>query len=539
VVTSRVAQSLAAVLALVSIHTSTAHSQGSGSAAPPAATPQATDEDDEEGAGSGSGSARVAPADPKARSKWLTEQLDATVAARPLLSAKAKIGVSIVDLETGTELYARDADKGMSLASNAKLLTTVAALGTLGGGFRWRTSVFIDDKAFDETTGIVKGNLYVRGKGDPTLGVEDLRALAVEVAARGIRTVQGQLVIDGSYFDDVVDAPHFDEQPKERAAFRAPVAAFEVNRSAFEVHVIGEPGGGTKVWVEPDAGDLITLKKSDVTSVGEGRTRIKVEVKPPRPKSDLLDIEVSGQLRLGDGHYWAKRRVDDPQRFAAEVFRRALADEGVKVTRKAIGSAPLPVNAQAIASHDSAPLAAVVREMNKSSDNYFAETVLKTLGAETRSTPGPATWADGKAAVTVFLAKLGLPPGTYRSDNGSGLFGASEVAPRQMVTLLRGAYADYRIGPDLVGSLPVGGVDGTLAKRWRGSHAQGRVRAKTGTLASVVTLSGYVAVDGKRPIAFTVLVNDIPAGQKGPARAMADDMLDVIVAYLEAASAPP
>jgi D-alanyl-D-alanine carboxypeptidase/D-alanyl-D-alanine-endopeptidase (penicillin-binding protein 4) len=172
--------------------------------------------------------------------------------------------------------------------------------------------------------------------------------------------------------------------------------------------------------------------------------------------------------------------------------------------------------------------------MNKSSDNYFAESVLKTLGAETRATPAPASWADGIAAVQAYLAKLGLPPGTYRSDNGSGLFSATDVSPKQMVTLLRGAHKDYRIGPDLLASLPVGGMDGTLARRWPTSAARGRVRAKTGTLATVTTLAGYVGVDSARPLAFAILVNDIPTGQKGPARAMADDMLDAIVAYLEA-----
>jgi serine-type D-Ala-D-Ala carboxypeptidase/endopeptidase (penicillin-binding protein 4) len=106
-----------------------------------------------------------------------------------------------------------------------------------------------------------------------------------------------------------------------------------------------------------------------------------------------------------------------------------------------------------------------------------------------------------------------------------------------MVTMLRMAHTDYRVGPDLLASLPVGGVDGTLARRFHGSVAQGRVRAKTGTLATVTTLAGYVAVDSDRPLAFAILVNDIPVGQKGPARAMADDMLDAIVTYLEAAAA--
>jgi D-alanyl-D-alanine carboxypeptidase/D-alanyl-D-alanine-endopeptidase (penicillin-binding protein 4) len=528
------------VLALVSIDTGTARSQGTaGSAAGSGSAVEATPSgEDDEGAGAGSGSARVAPAEPKARAKWLKDQLDAAISSRPLLTSKARVGVAFYDLESGDELYSKDGDTKLSLASNAKLLTSITGLAVLGGGFRWRTAVFIDDKSLDETTGIVKGNLYVRGRGDPTLSSADFRALATEIAARGIRTVQGQLIIDASYFDADTEAPHFAEQPKERAAFRAPVASIGVGRSAFLVNVIGEPGGTAKVWLEPDAGDYIKLGKVEVTSISEGRTRIKVDIHPPLvgTKKDTLEVDVTGQIRFADGHWWSKRRVDDPTRYAAEVFRRALADRGVTVTKKLIGAGPVPVNATIVTAHDSQPLSAVIREMNKSSDNYFAETLLKTLGAETRATPGPATWADGQAAVQLQLAKLGLLPGTYRADNGSGLFDATEVSAKQMVTLLRAAHADYRIGPDLLGSLPVGGMDGTLARRWPNSPARGRVRAKTGTLATVATLAGYVGVDSKRPLAFAIFVNDIPVGQKGPARAMADEMLDVMVAYLEAAA---
>jgi D-alanyl-D-alanine carboxypeptidase/D-alanyl-D-alanine-endopeptidase (penicillin-binding protein 4) len=310
-VSSRAIRGLLIVLALVSLDTSPARSQAPGSGA-----------EDEEADGSGSGSALVAPPDPKARATWLKDKVQAAIDARPLLAAKAKIGVAVIDIATGTELFARDADKGMNLASNAKLLTAVAALGTLGGGFRWRTAVFIDDKALDQTTGIVTGDLYVRGRGDPTLTVNDLRAVATELAARGVRTVTGGLHIEDSYFDTAVDPPHFAEQPKERAYFRAPVASFGVSRSAFLVNVIGEPGGGAKVWLEPDAGEHMKLTKVLVTSVVEGRTRIKVDIKP---KKDVLEVEVTGQIRLSDGHWWMRRRVDDPLRYAADVFKRALA----------------------------------------------------------------------------------------------------------------------------------------------------------------------------------------------------------------------
>jgi serine-type D-Ala-D-Ala carboxypeptidase/endopeptidase (penicillin-binding protein 4) len=537
VVTSRVACGAALIaLVVVSIDTGKARSQGaagSGSAAPAPAEPAA---DDEEAGGTAIGSARVAPRDAKARATWLRAQLDGAISTRPLLTAKARVGVAVYDVETGAELYARDADKGLSIASNAKVLTAIAGLSTLGSGFRWRTAAFIDDKSLDETTGVVKGNLYIRGRGDPTLSASDLRAMATEIAARGIREVQGQLVVDGTYFDGDVDPPHFAEQPKERAAFRAPVGSFGVARSAFLVNVIGEPGGRAKVWVEPDAGEYVVIKKADVRSISEGRTRIKVDIKAGGPKKDVLEVEVTGQLRHADGHWWAKRRIDDPQRFAAEVFKKALADRGVRIAKKAIAGGTVPINAQAITARDSAPLSTIVREMNKASDNYFAETVLKTLGAETRTTQAPATWQDAQAALGVALARFGLPPGTYRSNNGSGLFASTDVSARQLVTLLRAAHADYRVGPDLVASLPIGGIDGTLARRWHGSPARGRVRAKTGTLATVTSLAGYVAVSSDRPVAFAIVVNDIPLGQKGPARAMADDMLDAIVAYLEAAA---
>jgi D-alanyl-D-alanine carboxypeptidase/D-alanyl-D-alanine-endopeptidase (penicillin-binding protein 4) len=173
--------------------------------------------------------------------------------------------------------------------------------------------------------------------------------------------------------------------------------------------------------------------------------------------------------------------------------------------------------------------------MNKESDNYIAESILKTLGAESRTSPGPATWADGTAAVAGYLSRIGLVPGSYRADYGSGLFDASTVSPHQLVALLRAAHKDYRIGPDLVASLPTGGVDGTLAKRWKDHAARGRVRAKTGTLDKVVSLAGFVAVDPAHELAFAIVVNDVPAGQRGAARAMADEMIDAMVAYLEAA----
>ena len=486
-------------------------------------------DDDGTAPGSGAGSAvLIAPPVPAAKKPWLVEHLTRVLQSKPVL-ARSRIAVAVTDLTTGEELFAANADGKLNLASNTKLLTAVAALQTLGNGFRWRTTVLVDNPP--DEAGTIAGDLYLRGKGDPMLTVAQLEALATEVASRGVRTVEGKLVLDTGYFDGDVEPPHFGEQPNERAGFRAPVASLGVARSSFQVQVIAEPGGGASVTLEPDTGGYLTLTKREVTSVTEGRTRLRVETKLKQGK---IEVEVTGTIRAGEGSWEIRRRVDDPARFAAEIFRRALADRGVTIRQRALGVAAAPVTAKPIAVHDSQPLPDVLRFMNKSSDNYVAESVLKTLGAETRATPGPASWADGLAAMAASLAQLGLPRGSYRAENGSGLFAASEVSARQLITLLVAAHKDYRIGPDLVASLPIGGVDGTLAKRWHGHAAKGRVRAKTGTLDRVVTLAGYLAADSGHPLAFTILLNDVPPNQRAAARELMDELVDVLAAYLGA-----
>lgn len=523
-------------LCAASIGPHAARSQGSGPPATPApsgTSPAADPGEEDDGAGSGSGSsapkAPLAPTAPAARAAWVRDQITHVVQAHPTL-ARAKVGIAVTDLTTGAELFASSGDDKLNLASNTKLLTSVAALGALGNGFRWRTSVL---GAPPDPAGAIAGDLYLRGKGDPLLSVAQLEALAAEVAARGVRTVEGRLVLDATYFDSVVEPPHFDEQPKERSGFRAPVASLGVGRSAITVVVVADPGGGATVTLEPDSGGYYQITKREVTSIPEGRTRLRVETKVKR---DHVEVEVTGQIRQGEGSWEVRRRVDDPARFAGEVFRRALADKGVTIKGRALGQGAAPVTAKVLASHDSAPLTDVLRFMNKASDNYVAESVLKTLGAETRpaGAPAPATWAEGVAAVRAQLAAIGLPAGSYRADNGSGLFSSTEVSARQLVTLLRAAHADYRIGPDLVSTLPIGGVDGTLAKRWHGHPARGRVRAKTGTLDKVVTIAGYLATDAGHPLAFAILVNDIPAGQRAAARSLMDEIVDALAAYLGA-----
>jgi len=471
------------------------------------------------------------PVEPDRRLAWLGARAAAILAARPTQLGAARVGVAIVDATTGKPLFVHDGDGRYSLASVTKVLTTGAALARLGADFRWRTAVYAD--RFDPATGRIDGDLYVRGRGDPTLTSADLRALAADVRRAGVRDVKGGLVFDGSYFDAVTEPPHFAEQPKERAGFRAPIGAFAIEGNSFAVAVTPDPTGrgAAAVTLEPPAGTYVAIRRAEVVTSLTGRTRIRVDVKVEK---DAITVAVAGQIRLDEGVWRTRRRIDDPVRFAGEALRAFLAGQGVRVALAPIRTGAVPRTARVLAVHDSPALGDVLRDMDKSSNNFVAETVLKTLGAESRAAAAPATWDDGLAAVRRWLVEeVGLSDGSFRVGNGSGLFGSTDFTPAQIAQVMLAAYRDFRLGPDFVGALPVGGVDGTLRRRFTAPSARGRVRAKTGTLASTATLAGYVAVDGRRPLAFAILVNDIPDNQRAHARAVQDALIEACIAYLD------
>jgi D-alanyl-D-alanine carboxypeptidase/D-alanyl-D-alanine-endopeptidase (penicillin-binding protein 4) len=468
------------------------------------------------------------------RVAWLKMRL-ATILASHVELASARIGVSIVDVDTGETLFEKDAAGRFNLASSAKVMTSSAALARLGTGFRWRTSAYAEK--WDPTTGTIEGDLYLRGRGDPTLKRADLRQIAHDLYLFGVRRISGQIVFDLSYFDGVDEPPHFADQPKERAGFRAPIGALSVEGNSIVVVVSPDPGGilPAEVTIEPPLDDYVQIMLADVTTITTGRNRVRVETTINKDKK-TIELEVTGQIRADGGPQWIRRRIDDPVRFAGEVMARQLNAEGIALGKKKATRGTVPVRARWMAEHESETLGEIVHDMNKVSNNYIAETLLKTLGAETAAhepPARPATWADGIAAVQSFLVgDVGLEPGEFRYENGSGLFGSTDFTPTQLTRVLMWDWRDFRVGPDLVASLPVMGVDGTTRSRLALSSARGRARAKTGTLAAVSTLTGYAAIDSRRPLAFAFLLNDIPDGARPDARAVQDQMVEACVAYL-------
>jgi D-alanyl-D-alanine carboxypeptidase/D-alanyl-D-alanine-endopeptidase (penicillin-binding protein 4) len=496
----------------------------------------ATPTDDEEGEIGSDGGVELpaAPADRTKRDAWLLEQLDSAVRARPLLIT-AQVSATVIDVASGTILWKHHADRPLNLASVTKVLTTAAALHILGPGFRWRTSLL--GEKLDPENGTVEGDLFVRGRGDPTLTLAGLRELAQALEWRGVTEITGDVVFDGSYFDLVDEPPRYADQPKERAGYRAPIGAASLERNAVTVVVAADRFGYglADVKIDPPMGEYVRLVDPTVVTVASGRTRIHVATIMRR---DHIELRVSGQILADEGVWFQRRRIDDPVRMFGESLRSVLAQRGIRVKGKKIGRGIAPATAVLLAEHESPPLADVIRTMAKTSDNYMAETVLKTLGAESRilppppAVPPPATWNDGIGAVKRYLTEqAGVDVTTVRYENGSGLYDSSAIPAAAVAQVLSSAWRDFRVGPDLAAALATGGVDGTLRRRFRDPRLRGRIRAKTGTLAQVSSLAGYAGTDSGHPLAFVVIVNSMAPQARGEARALQDTIAALCVAY--------
>jgi serine-type D-Ala-D-Ala carboxypeptidase/endopeptidase (penicillin-binding protein 4) len=431
------------------------------------------------------------------RARALKRAVDEIVARTPLHASRA--GIVVASLDSGQVLYARDPDVLLNPASNVKLFTSAAVLSRLGPEYRFDTEVFVD--ALPQA-GQVK-TLFVKGKGDPTFVTERLWALAGDIAHRGVKVVKGDLVMDDGFFDGERDGPGYDQERGDRS-YLAPVGALSLNFNTVAIHVApgGRAGEKGRVELEP-ASDFFQLENRTTTAKASARRRV-APASIPLP-GGRQRIVVEGRLPAGsrDQVFW--RKIDDPPAYFGWTLKRLLELRGVKV-QGTVRRAAVPDGARLLCAAESEALGEIVRKLDKTSNNFVAEQLLKTLGAEKKGAPG--TWPKGVEAVEDFLADVGIARGTYVMKNGSGLNDTNRFSARQAVTLLREMWRRFPAMPDFVAALPVAGKDGTT--RWRMQGTDGRIRAKTGTLESVTSLSGYVETAARERLVFSVLVNDFP-----------------------------
>ena len=463
------------------------------------------------------------------RNPALDQQIARILAASD--AQRGSWGIQVVELATGKLLYQRDADHLFIPASNMKMFTTAAALEKLGPDYIFHTTVESD--AAPDAQGRV-WDLYLVGRGDPNLGVrtfpytyhgrqqpadKSLAELADQVKARGVREVVGKLVADDSYFVWEPFAPNWAADDLDWG-YGAPVSALAFNDNLLTLHVKpGEKVGDEAVVRLEPVTDYYLLKNHVQTGAKGAEKNYFLERQP-----GSMELDLWGQIPIDGGEDVDTVAIANPPQLMAEQFRAALRALGILVqgpievrhsTRLDAASPPNPAPPSSarvvLAEHVSPPLSEAIKVVNKESENLHAEMLLRTLG-HVQNNHG--SLAGGLEALNAFAKQqVGILPGeTYFSD-GSGLSREDLVAPHAAVKLLLymarsphfQAYFD---------SLPVSGIDGTLAHRLLTDDVKGKIHAKTGSVEHVNTLSGYMDLPSGKRLVFSIMTNNHPLANK-------------------------
>ena len=439
-------------------------------------------------AGAGAGLC-AEPADPLAK-----------LLADPALRG-ASVGIVVEDLASGERRFAHAPDRALVPASNQKLLVTAASLAEFGPAHRFETPVRADGPI--DCKGVLEGTLWVVGRGDPSLISESLWKLAEKIRLAGITRIRGGIGVDASYFDGIRFHPDWGRVSSR--AYHAPTSAFAANYSSFRVEVAPgrAPGAPARVWIAPETGHL-RLDSSAVTSRGPGGharpLRIDIEQLPDGTRER---VRVRGTVPGGDTPRSFWRAVTLPERYAASLLRTQLEAHGIQVDGP-IRLGAVPSSARELLVWKSDPLSRILQQQNKWSNNFISEQLTKVLGAETAGPPG--SWEKGTRALDVYLASIGVPPRAGYIADGSGLSLHNQISPAVVVRVLREALRRFDSGPEFLASLPLGGLDGTLRDRM-GEEKPTPVRAKTGSLRRVTSLSGVVSTASGERWLFSALVN--------------------------------
>lgn len=413
---------------------------------------------------------------------------------------KNNFGVKIYSLDRGESLFELRGEKLFVPASNLKVLTTAVALETLGPNYRFPTRLYTDGTLKDE---VLNGNLYIKGYGDPKLVTEQMWLLVNELKNLPVRKITGNIIGDDTFFDSQKRVKTWIKNPGAQA-YEAPLGALSFNFNTVQADVSPGPKAGSKprIVIEPDT-EYTTLDNQGKTLKPGKRSRLIVN----RLKRDDSDeITVSGGIRLDQPRARYFLNITDPTQYTLNVLKKYLGHVGIQF-RGNIEKGMVPETAKEILTHESEPLTLALQGLNKFSNNFVAEQILKTIGAEKYGEPG--TTLKGLKAFEEYLMALGYRPDQYNVLDGSGLSRQNKLSPQLIVDVLRNVKNDLGVYPEFVSALGVMGVDGNVKNRMRGVKSSERARVKTGTLNFVSALSGYFQSRDGETFAFSILMNDL------------------------------
>jgi serine-type D-Ala-D-Ala carboxypeptidase/endopeptidase (penicillin-binding protein 4) len=412
-------------------------------------------------------------------------------------------GVLVVSLTRGDTLYSVNPDLLLSPASNMKLFTAALALDQFGPEHQFSTDILREGVVMAD--GTLEGNLVMRGDGDPALSSRFLQGgagapvelLAQLVASKGIKRVSGDLIADATAFDQR-RIPDGWQRRFLHAGYAARVSALSLNENLLWILV--QPGATSKhpANILLDPATELPVSNKVRTRAGSRAARVIVRT------LDDGTIEVRGWIGARAGTRRYQIVVEDPARFTAGAFRRALEAQGITIAGQT-RPGETSDSATVVASLPSPPLARLLSVMNRESVNHYAELIFRN--AARSSNGGAGTVESGNSLLQRFMTeKVGAAPGTVYAADGSGLSVLDRVTPRALIQLLD--YAHRAPWSDVFHtSLPVAGESELLRHRMRLTPAQGNLHAKTGTTNTVISLGGYVTAESGEVLGFAFLYN--------------------------------
>lgn len=439
-------------------------------------------------------------------------------------------GVTVRHAATGEILFAENGDIRLHPASNMKLLTAAAALETLGADYRFRTEVLTDGRQRGE---VLLGNLYLKGKGDPTLLKADLDQFAKDLKAQGIRNIKGRLIADDTWYDDVrlsqdlnwSDEPFY-TGAQVSALTLSPNEDYDAGTVIVEVTPAKKAEGKALVNVSPETDYVKIVNRTKMVPAGETK---KISIEREHGSNRIIvegDMPVGGTLSRSWASVW------EPAGYALSVFRKALEEQGIKfVGRSEEAFESAPEHAQVLVSKDSMPLSELLIPFMKLSNNGHGEVLTKEMGKVVHS---EGSWDKGLEVIEDVVMELGVNQDTILLRDGSGMSHKNLIPSNDLTQLLFEAQNKDWF-PAFQQSLPVAGVTerlvgGTLRNRMTTEPAKGNVTAKTGSITGVSTLSGYVtSLDGEELI-FSILINNY-LGSSGNIQAIENEIATMLAGH--------
>ncbi len=477
----------------------------------------------------------LAHADPAAQTAAgdpaLTASID-SILADPRFDGST-VSVDVRDAATGEALYERDTDKRLNPASNMKLFTSAAAMDVLGPDYRFTTDLLSDGAV---RGGRLRADLYLRGGGDPTMLADDYGDLATQLRAAGVRRVQGDLVADDTFFDDVplATAWSWDDEPYYYSAVTSALTvAPDTDYDSGTVIVRTAPAGEGEtpaVTLQPRTGVVDIVNRATTGAAGSGNS-LSVERQHGTDR-----VVITGSLAADSSGDTEWVTVPEPTTYAADVLERALVAEGIQVAGD-VRQGATPADARVLATHDSMTLTELLTPFMKLSNNMHAEALVKTLGQEAG---GAGSWPAGLAQVRDYAQGRGVDTSRVRISDGSGLSRFDLLSTDAVADLLVAVRSEPWF-QQWYDALPVAGnpdrlTGGTLRSRMRNTAATDNLRGKTGSMTSVTALSGYVSNADGRELVFSMISNNYLSSPRS-----AEDALGVTLAEwseAEGAAAP-